>query len=78
MLVEKLRAPGLSGYGAVVENLGVVNFRIPEGAPVRGVINPVRSNHLYVVRWHLESLHSRTSASPENWWPWIVEDASTE
>lgn len=54
MLVENLWAPGLSGYGAVAEFTGVFNLRIPGATPVRGVINPARSNHLYVVHWHLD------------------------
>jgi hypothetical protein len=54
--VENDWAPGLSGYGAEANYPGVVNVRVPGATPLRGLVNPVRSNHLHVVRWRLDTL----------------------
>ncbi len=54
--VENDWAPGLSGYGAAANYPGVINVRVPGATPLRGLVNPARSNHLHVVRWRLDLL----------------------
>lgn len=54
MQVENIWAPGISGYGAEAPYPGVLNIRVPGATPIRGAINPALSNHLHVVRWHLD------------------------
>jgi pimeloyl-ACP methyl ester carboxylesterase len=54
--VENDWAPGLSGYGAQANYPGVINVRVPGATPLRGLVNPLLSNHLHVVRWRLNAL----------------------
>ena len=77
MFVENLWAPGLSGYGAIAEVPGVFNIRVAGATPIRGAINPARSNHLHVIRWHLDILQTMAVEMHDVRWPWIMEGHAT-
>lgn len=55
-VVENYWSPGPSAYGREVRSPGVWNVRIDGPASYVGVVNPLRSDHLYVVRWYLETI----------------------
>ena len=52
-LVENYWCPGPSAYGREVSIPGVRNFRVVGPASFAGVLRPLRSDHLYIVRWYL-------------------------
>lgn len=55
-VVENYWAPGPSAYGREIFASGVSNHRIDGPASFGGVIRPLRSDHLYVFRWYLETI----------------------
>jgi pimeloyl-ACP methyl ester carboxylesterase len=59
--VENYWAPGVSGYGRAVGYAGVRNVRVDAPAPWLGAVDPLRSAHLHVVRWYLETVEDRSS-----------------
>jgi len=58
-VVENYWAPGPSAYGREVALPGVRNYRVDGPASHLGVLCPLRSDHLYVVRWYLETVEHR-------------------
>ncbi len=55
-VVENYWAPGPSAYGREVSAPGVRNYRVDGLASFVGVIRPLRSDHLYVFRWYLDTI----------------------
>ena len=55
-VVENYWAPGPSAYGREVALPGIRNYRIDGPASYAGVLCPLRSDHLYVVRWYLATV----------------------
>jgi pimeloyl-ACP methyl ester carboxylesterase len=64
--VENYWAPAPSGYGRAVTQPGVRNVRVDGQTPWLGVVAPIRSAHLDVVRWYLATVEDRTSATGFN------------
>jgi hypothetical protein len=58
--VENYWAPGASGYGCAVGYAGVVNVRVDCPSPLLGAVDPLRSAHLHVVRWYLDTVIDRS------------------
>ena len=55
-IVENYWAPGPSAYGKEVALAGVRNYRVDGPASYAGVLCPLRSDHLFIVRWYLETI----------------------
>jgi pimeloyl-ACP methyl ester carboxylesterase len=55
-IVENYWSPGPSAYGKEVALPGVRNFRIDGPGSFAGVICPLRSDHLSIVRWYLRTI----------------------
>ena len=55
-VVENYWSPGPSAYGQHVALLGVRNYRVDGPASYAGVLCPLRSDHLFIVRWYLETI----------------------
>jgi pimeloyl-ACP methyl ester carboxylesterase len=55
-VVENYWAPGPSAYGRHVPLPGVRNYKIDGPASFAGVICPLRSDHLFLVRWYLRTI----------------------
>jgi pimeloyl-ACP methyl ester carboxylesterase len=55
-VVENYWAPGPSAYGQEVTLPGVRNYRIEGPASFVGVVCPLRSDHIHIVRWYLETI----------------------
>jgi pimeloyl-ACP methyl ester carboxylesterase len=55
-LVENYWCPGPSAYGREVSIEGVRNFRVEGPASYAGVVCPLRSDHLFIVRWYLQTV----------------------
>lgn len=53
--VENFWAPGPSGYGRAVGCPSVRNIRVAGPSPWLGVAWPLRSSHLFLVRWYLQT-----------------------
>lgn len=51
--VEHYWAPGPSGFGRPAPYRGVIDGRVDGPNRLRGLIRPLHSDHLHVVRWHL-------------------------
>jgi pimeloyl-ACP methyl ester carboxylesterase len=62
-VVENYWSPGPSAYGKAVDLPGVRSFRVDGPASFAGVICPLRSDHLFIVRWYLKTIER-----PD--WPW--------
>jgi pimeloyl-ACP methyl ester carboxylesterase len=58
-LVENYWGTGPSGYGQAVAAAGVWNVQVAGPYPYFGVIWPLRSNHLFIVMWYID-----TAAAP--------------
>jgi pimeloyl-ACP methyl ester carboxylesterase len=59
-IVENYWASGPSGYGKHVPYAGVRNLRVAGPTPYLGVIAPLRSDHLHIVRWYLATIEDRS------------------
>jgi pimeloyl-ACP methyl ester carboxylesterase len=55
-VVENYWSPGPSAYGQHVAAPGVQNYRVDGPASFAGVLCPLRSDHLFIVRWYLETI----------------------
>ncbi len=55
-VVENYWCPGPSAYGREVALAGVRNYRVDGPASFAGVVCPLRSDHLYLVRWYLATV----------------------
>jgi pimeloyl-ACP methyl ester carboxylesterase len=55
-VVENYWAPGPSAYGREVALPGIRNYRVDGPASYAGVLCPLRSDHLFIVRWYLETI----------------------
>lgn len=55
-VVENYWLPGPSAYGRESPTPGVRNYRIVGPAPYSGVVWPLRSDHLFIVRWYLGTI----------------------
>ena len=55
-VVENYWSPGPSAYGREVALRGVRNYRVDGTASYAGVICPLRSDHLFIVRWYLDTI----------------------
>ena len=53
--VENYWSPGVSGFGRETLIPGVQNIRVPGQTPVVGVVWPLRSNHISIVRWYVQT-----------------------
>jgi len=51
-LVENYWAEGPSAFGKHAAYPGVQNWQVPTARPVLGVVSPVHSSHLEVLRWY--------------------------
>lgn len=60
--VENYWAPAPSGYGRAVPHPGVRNVRVDGQTPWLGLVHPIRSAHLDVVRWYLATVEDRAAA----------------
>ncbi|QDT00433.1 alpha/beta hydrolase family protein [Adhaeretor mobilis] len=56
--VENYWAPGCSGFGAVANYRGVMNYRVDGPTPMRGVPDLSSSNHVHVMLWYYETIRS--------------------
>jgi pimeloyl-ACP methyl ester carboxylesterase len=56
--VENYWSPDPSAYGRAVASPGVENIRIDGPQPLVGVIRPLRSSHMYVVYWYLNTIEN--------------------
>jgi pimeloyl-ACP methyl ester carboxylesterase len=65
-IVENYWAPGPSGYGREVTLPGVRSYRVDGPGSYAGVLCPLRSDHLYIVRWYLETIEHPGLASGFN------------
>jgi pimeloyl-ACP methyl ester carboxylesterase len=54
--VEHYWVPGASGFGRPAGRAGVVEAAIPGPRRWRGLITPLRSDHIHVVQWHIGAL----------------------
>ncbi|WP_435016946.1 alpha/beta fold hydrolase [Tundrisphaera sp. TA3] len=54
--VENYWSPGPSAFGREVAQAGVQNHRVAGPTPFVGVVCPLRSNHLSLVRWYADSI----------------------
>jgi pimeloyl-ACP methyl ester carboxylesterase len=54
--VENYWSPGISGYGAHVDYVGVQNYTVRGPTPVRGIADLSLSNHVYVMQWYYETI----------------------
>lgn len=59
-VVENYWTPGLSGYGAHVDCLGVQNYLVKGPTPIRGIVDLSTSNHVYVMRWYYKTMRCPT------------------
>jgi pimeloyl-ACP methyl ester carboxylesterase len=57
-IVENYWATGPSGYGRIVPYAGVRNIGVAGPSPYVGLVFPLRSNHLFVVQWYLDTAES--------------------
>ena len=55
-IVENYWSPGPSAYGREVALPGVRNYRVDGPASYAGVLCPLRSDHLFIVRWYLDAI----------------------
>jgi pimeloyl-ACP methyl ester carboxylesterase len=55
-IVENYWSPGPSAYGKEVAVPGVRNYRVDGPASFAGVICPLRSDHLFLVRWYFRTV----------------------
>jgi pimeloyl-ACP methyl ester carboxylesterase len=55
-VVENFWAPGPSAYGREVPRPGILNYRVDGPASYLGLLCPLQSDHLYIVRWYLETV----------------------
>lgn len=55
-LVENYWSPGPSAYGKEAAMPGVRNFRVDGPASFGGVLCPLRSDHLFIVRWYFRTI----------------------
>ncbi len=65
-VVENYWAPGPSGYGREAAWPGVRNYRVDGPASYFGVLCPLQSDHLFIVRWYLETIERPGLASGFN------------
>jgi pimeloyl-ACP methyl ester carboxylesterase len=61
-VVENYWVPGPSAFGRAAAYAGVRNCVAPSRSPYFGLVCPLRSDHLYVVRWYLATV-SQPNAS---------------
>jgi pimeloyl-ACP methyl ester carboxylesterase len=54
--VENYWVPGPSAYGREVRHANVQNTRVPVPSHLFGLLSPVHSGHLYVVRWYVRTV----------------------
>ncbi len=60
-VVENYWAPGISGYGEEANYRGVRNYEIRRGtAPMRGILDPSVSNHVYTMLWYYRTMCDRS------------------
>lgn len=57
-VVENYWCPGPSAFGREVALPGIRNFRVDGHASYVGVVNPLRSDHLFIVRWYLATVEN--------------------
>ena len=57
-VVENYWLPGPSAYGQESAMPGVRNYKIIGPAPYSGVICPLRSDHIFIVRWYLGTIEN--------------------
>jgi len=55
-VVENYWAPGISGFGAQVNQAGVRNYIVRGTTPWRGMVDLSISNHMYVMRWYYQTI----------------------
>ncbi len=55
-VVENYWLPGPSAYGRESATPGVRNYRIVGPASYAGVVRPLRSDHIFIVRWYLGTI----------------------
>ena len=55
-VVENYWSPSPSAFGREVSLPGVKNYQIPGRTHYVGVFCPLRSDHLYIVRWYFQAL----------------------
>jgi pimeloyl-ACP methyl ester carboxylesterase len=55
-VVENYWSPGPSAYGGEIALPGVRNYRVDGRASFAGVLRPLRSDHLAIVRWYLDTI----------------------
>jgi pimeloyl-ACP methyl ester carboxylesterase len=55
-VVENYWLPGPSAFGKAVGYAGVRNWMVPAQSPIIGLVLPLKSDHLYIVRWYLATL----------------------
>jgi pimeloyl-ACP methyl ester carboxylesterase len=55
-IVENFWSPGPSAYGKEARWPGVWNYRVDGPASYLGVILPLQSDHLFIVRWYLKTI----------------------
>ena len=72
-LVENYWCPGPSAYGREVSIPGVRNFRVDGPASYAGVLCPLRSDHLFIVRWYLETVEDPRRAWGYNTSPVLTQ-----
>lgn len=54
--VENFWSPGPSAFGREVALPGVQNIRVDGPASYAGLLCPLRSDHLFIVRWYLDTV----------------------